>query len=113
MIYRWKHRIHPFQQSGNHERMEMKGLDQLLLTMYVFLFPRIGSDEISTFIYINGGSLGIARATISERCKELKITRKRASLESYAAYTPINKQRTHLFFTIGPPVGIHGIPFFV
>ena len=65
-IYCWRQRIDPFQQTGNHERREMTGIDLLLLAMCLFLFPRVGSDEIATFIFVNGGSAGIARETISK-----------------------------------------------
>ena len=108
-VYRWKSRIMPYQQTGNKQKQRIVGFDQYLLTMCFFIFPRAESDDIAMFIAANGGTLGISRQEISDRSKELKYSRKRGSLEAFAAYTPINVIRCRLFFSQPPPVGIRGI----
>ena len=42
----------------------------------------------------------------------MRLTRKRASLEAFDAYLPINKMKCELFFSDPPPVGIRGVPIF-
>ena len=64
------------------------------------------------FILTNGGTNIYLQQNISTQCGELDISRKRASLESYAAYTPINVMRVELFFSDIPPIGIRDIPFY-
>ena len=111
-IYRWRIRTAPYQQTGCHERQILTGHDQLLLVMVLFIFPRATNDEIATFIAVNGGTGGLSRQAISSRLEDLDVSRKRASLEAFAAYTPTNMMRAELFFSEPMPVGINGIPFF-
>ena len=112
-VYRWKIRIEPFQQSGNKPKEEIIGFDQFLLVMCLYIFPRSESDVIAMFIAVNGGTFGISRQAISRRTNELDITRKRASFEAFAAFTPLNEMRCVVFFADPPPVGIRGIPMFI
>ena len=86
-VYRWKNRIEPLQQTGNIEREILTGNDQLILSIGLFLYPRMSNDELATFISANGGAIGLSRQAISNRLKDLDVTRKRASLE---AQTNIN-----------------------
>ena len=109
-IYRWKHRIMPYQQTGNRQKQELTGFDQYLMSMCYFVHPRARNDEIATFIAVNGGTQGISRQAISRRSQELDYSRKRASLEAFEAYTPLNRMRCDLFFSEAPPVGIHTVP---
>ena len=109
-VYRWKNRSVPFQQTGNKQKEELTGYDQFLLSICYFVHPRAKSDEVATFIVANGGTSGISRQSITRRSQELSYSRKRASLEAYEAYTPINRMRCELFFSQPPPVGIHQIP---
>ena len=80
------------------------------MTIFLLVQPRAKSDHIATFIASRGGTRGLSRQSISRRTKELKYSRKRASLEAFQAYTPINIMRRELFFTSPPPIGIHGTP---
>ena len=109
-VYRWKERISPYQQSGNKQKEQLTGYDQYLLSICLFVHPRAQSDQIATFIAANGGTAGISRQTVTRRSQELHYTRKRASLEAFEAYKPINMMRCELFFSQPPPVGIQGIP---
>ena len=109
-VYRWKNRIEPLQQTGNIEREILTGNDQLILSIGLFLYPRMSNDELATFISANGGAIGLSRQAISNRLKDLDVTRKRASLEAYAAYSPINRQRFLNFFYLPPPLGIRNVP---
>ena len=111
-VYRWRHRIDAYQRTGNVQRDILTGRDQLLLAMALFIFPRSQNDEIATFIAVNGGSMGLSRQAISARLQDLDVSRKRASLEAFAAYTPMNMMRVELFFSDVLPVGIYGVPFF-
>ena len=111
-IYRWKKRLYPSQQTGNREKGTLTGLDQYLMVVGLFLYPRMSNNQLSVFITINGGSVGITNEALSRRCGELNITRKRASLEAYAAFLPVNRRRAVNFFRCGPRVGIYGVPFY-
>ena len=111
-IYRWKVRVEPLQQTGNKEKDVLTGIDQYLLITGLFLYPRLSDDKLALFIAINGGTAGLSRQAISERCKELTFSRKRASLEAYAAYTPFNRLRVFNFFNCPPRIGISTVPFF-
>ena len=109
-IQRWKNRVEPLQMTGNRERHILVGLDQLLLTMSVYLYPSMNSDERAAFIYANGGSVSpYSRQDVSRRCKELGITLKKRSIEAYQAFTHTNRLKKELFFARGPRLGIRGV----
>ena len=107
-IRRWHRRLVPFLQSGNKERSIIVGRDLVLLTICYFFAPRAESDEVASFIVANGGQV-YSRQDISRRCNELKMNRKRASLESKEAYTIKNLVRCDQFFDHPPPVGVNGV----
>ena len=107
-IRRWLRRLIPYQQYGNHEKQVIVGRDQILLSICLHIYPRAKDDEIAAFIFSNGGNI-YSRKDISRRCKELKLTRKRASLEASNAYTLRNSIRTRQFWTMGPRVGVYGV----
>ena len=111
-VRRWRIEIRPKQQTGNQEKEILTGMDQFLLVSSLFIYPRANADEIAMFIGVNGGTVGLSRADIAKRQKEMKITRKRASVEAFAAYTPVNRQRVINFFDLPPPIGISGVPYF-
>ena len=109
-IYRWMRRIDPFQMTGNKERYILTGLDQFLLAMGIYLYPRASADELATFIFVNGGAPNAySRQDVSKRLKELNITRKKCSLEAYQAFTPRNLLRARLFWERGPRIGVQGV----
>ena len=108
-IRRWIRRMVPYQQYGNHERQVIVGRDQVLLSICIHIYPRAKDDEIAAFIFANGGRI-YSRRDISRRCRELKLNLKRASLEAANAYTLRNSFRTQQFWTMGPRVGVYGVP---
>jgi len=61
------------------------------------------------FIIANGGDV-YSRAQISDRCLELRITRKRCSKEAYEAFSSRNLQKLRWFKTRPPPLGVHALP---
>ena len=108
-IRRWLHRLAPYHQTGNSERRIITGRDQILLAICLHIYPRAQDLEVTAFIYANGGDI-YSPQDISRRCKELKLSRKRASLESSCAYTERNQIRASQFWTRGPRIGVHGVP---
>ena len=48
------------------------GADQLLLTIYLYIYPHVSSDEIAAFIDANGGGT-YSRPDISKRCRKLHM----------------------------------------
>ena len=108
-IRRWLRRLAPYHQTGNHDKESIVGIDQILLCICLFLYPRAKDDKVAAFIFANGGAL-YSQQRISERCNELRLTRKRASLEAANAYTERNIIRTEQFWTKGPRIGVAGVP---
>ena len=108
-IRRWLHRLSPYHQHGNKERENITGRDQILLSICLYIYPRAKDDEVAAFIYANGGR-AYSSKDVSKRCKQLKLTRKRGSLESVGAYTRRNQIRTEQFWTMGPRIGVNGVP---
>ena len=109
IIYRWMERIEPYQMTGNAPRANLVGYNQFLLTMSIYLFPRMSTDERAAFIVANGGSEAYSRQDIYKHLGELHITRKKCNLESHQAYTPQNLLRYCLFWTEPPRSGIANI----
>ena len=79
-IYRWADRLGPFRQTGNRERTTIVGVDLLSLVTYITEWPDATLDKMVVFIYNEGGGL-YSRQAISNRLRELDITKKRASTE--------------------------------
>ena len=107
-LYNWNRSIFPKLNTGNGERKNLVGRDQLLLSIALFQRPTSTADEIALFIYTNGGAM-YSRQQIYKRLHELQVTRKRASVETYDAYTPLNLVKAFLYWTQGPRVGILGV----
>jgi hypothetical protein len=81
------------------------GIDQLLLCIFLLVHPDAEDDEVAVFIVNNGGQL-YDRQLISQRKKDLEYSRKRASIEAYQAFLPLNLLRVEQFFNLPPPLGI-------
>ena len=107
-IRRWERRIMPYRMSGGRPREQLTGPDQLLLSICIYIYPSASSDEIAAFIHSNGGDI-YTRPQISDRCIELELTRKRASKESYDAFSPASVRAVRWFKTLPPPLGIHTV----
>lgn len=107
-IYRWMERALPYRQTGGRERESLVGDDQFHLAVSLFLFPRASADDHCAFIASRGGGV-YTRQAFYKRCKELKVKRKKTSLQASAAYTDTNRLRFRLFWNSPPPLGITGV----
>ena len=56
--------------SGGKARTQLTGNDQLLLSICLFIYSDATADEITAFIYANGGDI-YERPVITMRCNEL------------------------------------------
>ena len=108
-IRRWLRRLAPYHQTGNIEKTNLTGQDQVLLGLCLHLYPRAEDEEVCAFIYAHGGDL-YSQQDVSKRCLEIRLTKKRASLESACAYTRRNTLRAKQFWTQRPRVGVYGVP---
>ena len=108
-LARWRRRLHPYRMTGNRDRTQLVGDDQLRLAICLLIYPEATSAEIAMFIFNNGGNI-YTEQQISTRSDELKLTRKRASTEAYQAFYPQNILRLENFFSMPPPLGIVGVP---
>jgi hypothetical protein len=68
-------------------------------------------DEMAAFIYNKGGAL-YSNQRISERLKDLAITKKKASIEAYQALNEDVQLRVYTFWNYPPPLGIFQVPLF-
>jgi transposase len=103
----WLARVHPYDRKGGQPR-RLVGRDQLLMVIYLTAYPDAELEEIAAYIVNNGGDLH-SNSTICRRLKELKLTRKKASVEAYQAFNPVNIVRRDQFFSLPPPLGVNGI----
>lgn len=108
-IYRWRTRLHPYRMTGNRQKDSLCGTDQVLLAFYLQVYPEAESDEVAIFIFDNGGDL-YSRQMIDKRCKELMITKKKASTEVFQAFLPVNIRKCRWFWTLPAPLGVVGTP---
>ena len=77
----------------------------LHLVTFLFAYPDATADEVSIFLYYQGGQL-YAQQVISKRLKELEITRKKASTEAYQAACEDVEHRKWSFWNCPPPLGV-------
>ena len=96
-ISRWMERLHPYRMTGNQQRKQVVGVDQLTLVVYISIHPDATLDEMATFIYNEGGGI-------------YSITKKASSTEAYQAFTPQNVLKVQWFWTRAPPLGVYGVP---
>jgi hypothetical protein len=107
-IGRWIERIEPHEMHGGQGRTKLVGRDLMLMAIYLVAYPDAERDEIAAFIANHGGDLHSA-STISRRLKELKSSRKVASIEAYQAFLPANILQKDRFFNLPPPLGVNGL----
>ena len=107
-LRRWQQRLHPYRMTGNKERASIVGVDQILLTICITVYPQASLKEIAAFIYREGGGLYSDQA-ISKRLAELRVTRKKVSVEAQQAFTAINLQRVQSFWSSPPPLGVQTV----
>ena len=108
-IYQWDVLPEPYRQTGNRPRTTVVGVDLLNLVTYITAWPDATLDEMAAFIYNEGGDL-YSRQAISNRLKDLDITRKKASTEGYQTQRPDVEFRVWSFWNCPPPAGVLGVP---
>jgi hypothetical protein len=86
-IYRWEAHLEPHCQTSNRAWSQIIGVDLLNLVIYITAWPDATLDEMAAFIFNEGGGL-FSRQAISKHLKELEITKKKASNETYQAQQP-------------------------
>ena len=79
------------------------------MTIFLFAFPDASEDEIAACLYDHTNNV-YTRKDISSRLKKLKLTRKKASTEAFATFTPESLQRARKFWSQSPPVGVSNVP---
>jgi hypothetical protein len=107
-LYRWMNRIEPYKMTGNKENETIVGRDLMLLVTVVYVWPDATAHDYAAFIYNNGGGL-YSQQDINSRLKALEISRKKASLEAYDAFSDRNMLRAELFWSQPPPLGVVGV----
>lgn len=105
-VNNWLDRLEPYEMSGNRKR-QLVGRDQFLMVLYLTAYPDALQDEIAAFIAEHGDAI-YSKSTISDRMRDLKYSRKRASIEAYQAFLPQNILKRDLFFNQPPPLGVNG-----
>ena len=107
-VRRWEYRVRPYRMTGGRQKENLCGMDQMLLSICLFIYPDAQSDKIYAFIIANGGAT-YTRQDISKRCTELSLTRKRSSHEAYRANTHANIAKALWFVSLPPPLGVLNI----
>ena len=83
--------------SGNKHHQNLIGRDQFLLSMSVFLFPRMQADERAAFIVTNGGRQAYSCQDLYHRLSELDIQQKQAGFESRIFSRVVKRYRMVIF----------------
>ena len=94
-------RVVPYRIARIAQKRELTGPDQLILGIRLCIYPSTTSDELATLIHANGGGV-YSRQSISRRRSQLDISRKKASKESYNAFTADSIERLNWFITLPP-----------
>ena len=110
-VRRWERRVIPYRMTGGVERYMMTGADQLLFSICLYIYPNASSDQLCVFMIANGGGV-YSRQTITQRCMELGLSRKRSSRESFEAYSAASIQKNIWFWYEPPPLGISDVSRF-
>ena len=108
-IYRWDVCPGPYRQTGNRPRTTVVGVDLLKLVTYISAWPDATLNEMAAFIYNEGGDF-YSHQAISNRLKDLDVTRKKASTEGYQTQQPDIEFRVWSFWNCPPPAGVLGVP---
>jgi hypothetical protein len=84
-----------------------------MIHLVTFLIAHSDStmDEMVAFIYNKGGSL-YSNQRISERLKDLAVTKKKASIEADQALNLDVQLRVYTFWNYPPPLGIFQVTLF-
>jgi hypothetical protein len=80
-LYRWADHPHPCQQTGGPAHTTIVGVDMIHLVTFLVAHPDATQDEMAAFVY-NKGSMLYLKQCISEHLNDLKITKKKVSIEA-------------------------------
>jgi transposase len=108
-LYRWSDRIERYRQTGNHDRTQVVGADQLLLALYLIAYPDVTAEEMAAFLQ-SEGAIEYSTQSLSMRLAELQITKKKASIEAYQAQNEDVQFRVWAFWNCFRPLGVRGTP---
>ena len=98
-----------YRMAGDSQRDQLTGTNQLLLSIYIYIYPTASLDKIAIFIHSNGGDI-YARPLISEQCRALDLTWKQAIKESYDTFYIASVQVLHWYKTLTLLLGAHTQP---
>ena len=110
-LYCWEERCSPHCQIGAPARTVIMGVDMIHLVTFLIAHSDSTMDEMVAFIYNEGGSL-YSNQRISERLKDLAVTKKKASIEADQALNEDVQIRVYTFWNYPPPLGIFQVTLF-
>ena len=84
-------------------------IDMFHLVTFLFAYSNATQDEMAAFIYNEGGTL-YSNQRISKHLNDLKITKKKASIEAYQASDPKIQFRVYTYWNRPPPLRIFHVP---
>jgi hypothetical protein len=104
-LYHWADHPHPFRQNGGSARTTIVGVDMIHLVTFLIAHPDSTQDEMATFVYNKGGAL-YSKQRISKRLDDLKITKKKASIQAFQALSAEVQFWVFTHWNCPPPLGI-------
>jgi len=108
-IRRWKLRPVALRKTGNKQRAGLVGRSLFFLVVFLQAYPDAMADEVAAYVYNNTGEI-CSRQDISQRMKDIQMSKKTCSREAFQAFTPQNLLKFRQFWTLPPPLGVVGIP---
>lgn len=106
---RWEIRLFQYRMTGNKPREQLVSADMMNLVLFLLAYPDATQQEMAVFIYNEGGELYTVQ-TISQRLKDLDITKKQAATDAYQSMKEDVQYRLDCFFNFLPPLGIRDVP---
>jgi len=83
-------------------------INQLLMSIFLYIYPDASTDDICVFIIANGGAV-YNRQIVTRRCIDLGLTRKRSSREAYDTFSESSIRKAMWFRSEPPPLGNRGV----
>jgi hypothetical protein len=83
-LYGWFNCPHPHHQTGGPTHTTIVGVDMIHLVTFIIAHSDTTQDDIAAFIYNEGDAL-YSKQQISKYLDNLKITKKKASIEAFQA----------------------------
>lgn len=93
-----------YQMAGDTQQKQLTYVDQLLLSIYIYIYPEASRNNITPSIHLDGGNIYL-QPKIRDRCRELKFAQKN-SQQCYNAYS-LSSIRSLILSKILPlPLGV-------